>query len=254
LQLALRLDLAISPGEPPGPHTERAECDGAAPAIKRSFRRDNLKRWCGVRYIQAMPASSAKFSEIANADAGGAGRRISSLMQELGGRDPYTMWHSLRVRSYALRLADAVELEARLRRPLGLGARLHDIGKLALPEALLKKSADLTFEEEASVREHPVVGERMLAPMLRNRHVLAIVRGHHERYDGRGYPDGLQGEGIPLLARLVAIADCFDALTSSRAYREAISRARALEIISAGAATQFDPELVRHFIAMMGQR
>src|SRR5262249_55260525 len=158
---------------------------------KRSFRRHNLKRWCCVRYSQAMPASSAKLSKIDDARSNSGRRRISTLVRELAARDPYTLWHSLRVRSYALRLADAISLEGRLRPPLGLGAKLHDIGKLALPEALLKKSADLTFEEEASVREHPVVGERMLAPMLRSRHVLAIVRGHHERYDGRGYPDGL---------------------------------------------------------------
>jgi HD-GYP domain-containing protein (c-di-GMP phosphodiesterase class II) len=175
-------------------------------------------------------------------------RAITSLERALEARDAYTWRHSLRVRSYALRLADAVGLERRLRRQLGLAAKLHDIGKIALSDLVLNKTADLTPAEEAAVREHPANGERILAPVLRSRAVLAAVRGHHERFDGQGYPDGLAGERIPLLARLLTIADCFDALTSSRTYREALSRAQAAELLRQGAGSQFDPALVPAFI------
>src|SRR5262249_56530124 len=104
--------------------------------------------------------------------------------------------------------------------------------------------------EVALVREPPVLGERILCPIIRSQTVLAGIRGHHERLDGTGYPDGLRGDRIPLLARLIAIPDCFDALTSHRAYRAALPTEQALEVLRAGSGTQFDPEFVRVFIEM----
>jgi len=166
-------------------------------------------------------------------------------------RDPCTAGHSLRVRCYALRLADAVGLPKRQRKYLSLAAKLHDIGKVGVPEAVLNKPGALTEDEFRLIREHPVIGERILSPILRNPEVLAGIRGHHERLDGTGYPDGLAGERVPLLARLIAIPDCFDALTTSRAYRAALPAPKALEIIRASAGVHLDSEFVEAFVSIV---
>jgi response regulator RpfG family c-di-GMP phosphodiesterase len=176
---------------------------------------------------------------------------IDSLVRTLEARDPYTSGHSLRVRDYALRLAAALGLDERQRKQLSLAAKLHDIGKVGVPEAVLHKAEPLSPLEFALVREHPLIGERILSPIIRSRAVLAAIRGHHERYDGQGYPDRLAGQDIPLLARLIAVADCYDALTSSRAYRRPLPRPQALELIAAGAGTQFDPALSQAFLRVM---
>ena len=173
---------------------------------------------------------------------------IDSLVRTMEERDAYTAGHSLRVRRYSLALADALGLPPRQRKLLSLAAKLHDIGKAGVPEAVLNKPAALTDDEYRLVREHPVIGERILSPIIRNPEVMAGIRGHHERLDGGGYPDGLAGARIPLLARLIAIPDCFDALTTSRAYRDAMPLPRALEVLEAGAGTHFEPEFVRAFL------
>lgn len=178
-------------------------------------------------------------------------RAIDSLVRTLEARDPYTSGHSLRVRSYALELAGRLGLPPAQRKQIQLAAKLHDIGKVGLPESILNKAGRLTEDEYFFVRKHPIIGERILSPIIRNRQVLAAIRGHHERWDGRGYPDGLRREQIPLLARLIAVADSFDAMTSSRAYREAMTPREALSIIRAGTGTQFDPDLIAPFVDMI---
>jgi response regulator RpfG family c-di-GMP phosphodiesterase len=175
---------------------------------------------------------------------------IDSLVRTMEERDPYTAGHSMRVRAYALRLAAALGLDDTQQRLLSLAAKLHDIGKVGVPEAVLNKPAALTMAEALAVRQHPEIGERILAPVIRNRTVLAAIRGHHERLDGAGYPDGLKGTAIPLLARVIAVADCFDALTSARAYRGPLSVAQALESLQASAGAHLQPEFVRAFVAV----
>jgi putative two-component system response regulator len=173
---------------------------------------------------------------------------IDSLVRTLEARDSYTSGHSMRVRRFSLQLADALGLGPRDRKQISLAAKLHDIGKLGLPEIILNKHEPLTFEEVEAVREHPVIGERILTPIIKSHGVLAAIRGHHERFDGQGYPDRLAGEQIPLYARIISIADCFDAVTSSRAYRQAIAHEQAVELIRRNAGTQFDPRLVPQFL------
>ena len=173
---------------------------------------------------------------------------IASLVRTVEERDPYTAGHSRRVRIYTRQLAAAFGLDRRQRRQAGLAAMLHDIGKVGIPDAILHKPARLTPEEERIIRGHPEMGERILAPIVRSATVLAAIRGHHERLDGSGYPHGLAGEQIPLLARLIAIPDCFDALTTSRAYRPALPMQEALAILEAGAGSHFDPALVHTFL------
>jgi HD-GYP domain-containing protein (c-di-GMP phosphodiesterase class II) len=133
---------------------------------------------------------------------------------------------------------------------LGLAARLHDIGKVGIPEAVLNKPGPLTREEDLRVREHPVIGERILSPIIRSREVLAGVRGHHERLDGSGYPDGLAGDCIPLYARFIAVADCFDALTSRRTYHEPRPVGHAFDVLRSGAGTLFQAEFVDTFVKL----
>jgi putative two-component system response regulator len=173
---------------------------------------------------------------------------IDSLVRTLEARDPYTTGHSLRVRRYSLRLAKVLGLDRQQVQQLSLAAKLHDIGKVGIPEVILNKPSRLTQDEFCQIREHPIIGERILSPIIRNPAILAAIRGHHERLDGSGYPDGLHGSRLPVLARILAISDCFDALTSSRAYRDALPVFQALDILRAGAGTQFDPEFVRAFL------
>ncbi len=175
---------------------------------------------------------------------------IDSLVRTIEERDSYTAGHSRRVRSYALLLGQALGLDDRQARQLSLAAKLHDIGKVGVPEAILNKPAALTLAEHLLIREHPIIAERILASIVRSRAVLAGIRGHHERLDGTGYPDGLKGSQIPLLARVIAVVDSFDALTSARAYRAPLSAGQALETLQAAAGSHFQPEFVRAFVAL----
>lgn len=177
-------------------------------------------------------------------------RAIKSLVRTIEEKDAYTAGHSLRVSYYAQELARAMGLDPITRRRLSLAAKLHDIGKVAVPDSILTKPGPLTNEERCVIEEHPVTGERILMPVVRSKSVLAAIRHHHERIDGRGYPDRLRGAQIPLLARLIAVPDCFDALTSSRAYRNPLSLTEAKEILRSGAGTQLDADLVALFLPL----
>jgi len=136
-------------------------------------------------------------------------------------------------------------------RQLRLAGKLHDIGKVGMPEGILNKTTPLTMEEIGNMRDHPVIGERILSPIIRSKSVLSGIRHHHERWDGGGYPDGLAGDRIPLLARIISVADCFDALTSVRAYRTSLPLDAALAVLELEAGSQFDPALVPVFAEMM---
>ena len=135
------------------------------------------------------------------------------------------------------------------RKPYGSAAELHDIGKLALPEALLAKPGPLDDQEWELVREHTLIGERIIAADDGLGPVASIVRSTHERWDGGGYPDGLAGEEIPLAARIIAICDAYEAMTTTRAYRDALTHDEAVKELRDSAGTQFDPALVEMFIA-----
>lgn len=178
---------------------------------------------------------------------------ITSLARTMEERDPYTAGHSRRVQEYALSLARAIGLDSKQQRFLSLAAQLHDLGKVAVPDAILHKPGPLTTEEFAVVRQHPLVGERILKPVIRNRTILEAIRGHHERLDGTGYPDGRRGAEVSLLARLIAIPDCFDAMTTSRAYRSAMPIWQATQILREGAGSHFDAELTEVFLRIIPQ-
>jgi putative two-component system response regulator len=172
---------------------------------------------------------------------------IRTLAAELEARDRYMRGHMQRVAEYACALAEACGVRPEEIEILHRAADLHDIGQIAVSEQILTKPGALTEEERALVRNHPAAGERIIGPMTFLGAARPIIRSHHERMDGSGYPDGLRGDAIPRLARMLTVADSFDAMTSERPYRPAMSRQRAAEEMEAGAGRQFDPELVRVF-------
>jgi putative two-component system response regulator len=154
---------------------------------------------------------------------------ILSLALTIEARDEYTEGHCQRLASYGVALGTALGLDRPDLTALHRGGYLHDIGKIGIPDAILRKPSSLTPEEFALMRTHPIIGERLCGDLRLLARVRPIVRHHHERFDGSGYPDGLRGDAIPLLAQIVGIVDVFDALTSNRPYRRALSFAAACE-------------------------
>ena len=176
---------------------------------------------------------------------------VQSLAEALEVKDPYTRGHSIRVSHYSSAIARVLELDTDVVRQIELGGQVHDIGKIGVREAVLNKPGALTDEEYRHIMTHMTVGWRILAPLLGEAPLsLSIVRSHHERWDGRGMPDGLVGAAIPLEARITAVADSYDAMTSGRPYRVAqLTAAQALEEVRANSGTQFDPDVVKAFLA-----
>lgn len=175
-----------------------------------------------------------------------------TLVDALEARDRYTCGHSTRVAVMAGKVARRVLGHAADAAEIQLAARLHDIGKVAVPDRLLDKPSSLTPEEVALMDTHPLVGESILRPIAQLRNVAVIIRNHHERWDGAGYPDGLSGEHIPVGSRILALADTFDAMTSQRPYRSSLSVVEAREEIAGHLGTQFDPTIGLTFLDMIG--
>jgi putative two-component system response regulator len=174
---------------------------------------------------------------------------IQMLARALEAKDAYTRGHSIRVSQYAVGTAQRLGFDGSSLDGIRLGGELHDIGKIGTREAVLHKPGTLTDEEFRQITEHPVLGERMLLPLARESpDVLRIVRSHHERLDGRGFPDGLRGEMIPIEARIVAVADSFDAMTTERPYRDARQPDAAVAELRRVAGTQLDPAAVEAFV------
>jgi putative two-component system response regulator len=174
---------------------------------------------------------------------------VQMLARALEAKDAYTRGHSIRVSQYAVAMASRMGFAGVSLDGIRLGGELHDIGKIGTREAVLHKPGTLTAEEFRQITEHPLLGERMLSPLAQESpDVLRIVRSHHERLDGRGFPDGLRGEKIPIEARIVAVADAFDAMTTRRPYRESRSPADALAELRRVAGSQLDPEAVEAFV------
>ncbi len=170
-----------------------------------------------------------------------------ALAEAILSRDPYTGGHTRRVVDYSLKLADALALSAKEKEDLKLASILHDIGKIGIDDAILRKGGLLSTEEEEKMRKHPQIGARIIGCAEEIKDVMPGVRHHHERFDGSGYPDRLKGEAIPLQARIITITDAFDALTTDRPYCKAIDPEAALVELAGGAGSHFDPRLVETF-------
>ena len=174
-----------------------------------------------------------------------------SLAAAVEAKDPYTAGHARRVTAYAMVMA-AAHGEIDLQR-FELAGSLHDVGKIGIPDAVLNKPGRLTAEEFAAVEKHPEIGVQILEPLIQDTLVLNVVRSHHERWDGNGYPQKLIGEQIPLAARILAVADTLDAMSSSRAYRKGLPWSTVVDEIRRCSGTQFDPAVVALFERTLSQ-
>jgi putative nucleotidyltransferase with HDIG domain len=169
---------------------------------------------------------------------------LHSLAAALGAHDGDTHGHSQRVTALAVALARQLRLDHRLVEHTRLAGMLHDIGKIGIRESVLNKPGALSDDEYAHIKTHPVISQNILEPVLWEPQVVRLIRSHHERYDGAGYPDGLAGQDIPLGARVLAVADAFDAMTSERPYRSSMTPERAREVLREGRGSQWDPAVV----------
>lgn len=175
---------------------------------------------------------------------------ISILAQAVEMRDEYTGGHTARVTNYAHMLGGQLNLSAEQLRLIRIGTPLHDVGKIGIDDAILRKPGRLTPEESRVMQTHTVKGAAILATIPDLEPIIPIVRSHHERWDGRGYPDGLAGEAIPILARVVAVADSFDAMTTDRPYRKGLAAEEAFEEVARLSGQQFDPQCAAGFLAI----
>lgn len=178
---------------------------------------------------------------------------VRTLAEVCEAKDSYTRSHLDRTHQYAMMLTRRVAPQYAERAEIGFGFLLHDIGKVGIPEAILNKPGPLTDEERAVMRTHTVIGEQLVEPLRLLGDAVGIIRSHHERWDGKGYPEGLAGEEIYLPARIFMLSDAFDAMTTDRPYRKALPVEVALEEIERHAGTQFDPELARAWVAMVDE-
>jgi two-component system cell cycle response regulator len=195
-----------------------------------------------------MNAVVAKLREL---ESPSASIRLAGLVDRLELKEGYAGEHTAAVSALALAIAKELKLSAAERRCVELGALLHDVGKLSIPDRVLTKPGPLNELEWTAMRRHAALGERLLAHILDQAAVLAIVRSHHERWDGSGYPDGMSGDEIPLAARIVAVADAFQAMIEPRPYRAPRTPASALEEISSQSGRQFDPVCVKALRAVV---
>jgi putative nucleotidyltransferase with HDIG domain len=209
-----------------------------------------LRRWRLERRIATVVSALGLERGGVGPAVGGPGNRLEllqTLVCHLEARDPYMHGHSRRVARYSSLVAARLGLHGDKLGHVRLAAALHDLGKLRTPTAILHKPGGLTDEEYAVVKQHAATGARMIEALADDAELAATVRHHHERLDGTGYPDGLQGESIPLASRIIAVADTFDALTADRPYRSARPHKVALDILRAEAGTQLDGDVVTAF-------
>ena len=175
---------------------------------------------------------------------------IESIVAALDARDAYTASHSDRVADMVLVLAAALGLDEDETTRIHMAAHLHDIGKIAVPDSVLRKAGPLTRPEWEEMRRHPVTGYEILRKIDDFKEIAILVRHHHERWDGRGYPDGLKGDEISVWAQVVSLADVYDALSCKRVYKDAFPRERVLEMIREGECGVFSPRLLACFFSV----
>ena len=170
------------------------------------------------------------------------------LMRALDAKDNYTIEHTQKVAALSMKIADKLKLTENEKMILQISAYFHDIGKIGMPDNILQKSGPLHDEEFMQIKSHPVIGSDIIGEIEELREVAKIIRHHHEKYDGSGYPDGLKGEEIPYFSRILTIADIYDALTSRRVYKNEISKQQVLSEMQKNSGIQFDPYLLQVFL------
>ena len=176
---------------------------------------------------------------------------IGILRQTVEAKDPYTRGHSDRVSEYSVLIGKKLGLDEKTLHILKIGGLFHDIGKIGIPDSILLKESKLSDEEYSQIKNHPMIGVHMLGDAAIFTDILPIIKHHHERYDGRGYPSQLVGDDIPYVARIAAVADTFDAMTSKRSYRDSLPIDVVRAEIERCSGTQFDPNIAKVFLDIM---
>lgn len=176
---------------------------------------------------------------------------IGILRQTVEAKDPYTRGHSDRVSEFAVLIGTKMGLDEKTIHILKIGGLFHDIGKIGIPDSILLKESKLSDDEYSQIKNHPTIGAHILGNATVFQDIIPIVKYHHERYDGRGYPSQLAGTDIPLIARITAVADAFDAMTSKRTYRDSLPIEKVKEEIERCSGTQFDPEIAKVFLDIL---
>jgi len=179
---------------------------------------------------------------------------VETLVRAIQARDQYTSGHSSRVSRYCLQIAEKLDLDTKDKHHVYLTSMLHDIGKIGIPDDLLNRPGRLSEEEMEKVRQHPSMGASMLQALGQMHPIVPFIKHHHEAYDGSGYPDGLKGDKIPLVSRIVSVADTYDAMTSDRPYRKARSKMEAIEELKRCAGSAFDPKVVNAFLEVLDEQ
>lgn len=223
-----------------------AQADNAMYAAKRLGR--NQTRSAHEPLVQTLENTESEHKAAAQVESQAM---IEALLASLAARDPDTVQHMHRVSALALNLALALGVDNNEAHLVSVGGLLHDIGKLAIPDAILGKPGKLEEHERTSILQHPAIGATILQSIHSLQAAAPIVRAHHEQINGLGYPDGLRGDEIPLAARIVAVADVYDAMTSARPYQAAKSSSEALRILQKGAGTHFDPRVVETLTSLL---
>jgi len=212
---------------------------------KEDFNKDDLKFFQALANQASIAIQNAQlYSELRSLFL----NTIRSIVNAIDAKDPYTKGHSERVTKYSVLLAKHLKLQQNIIESVQLASLLHDVGKIGIDEKILRKPSKLTDEEYNEIKKHPVIGENILKPIESLKEILPAIRHHHERWDGRGYPDNLKENQIPFIARIIALADTYDAITSDRPYRKGKDKEYAIYEIKRCSGLQFDPYLVKKFI------
>ncbi len=178
---------------------------------------------------------------------------VKTLSGAIDAKDTYTNGHSIRVAEYSREIARRAGFQEEAQSDVYMMGLLHDVGKIGIPDAIINKPARLTDEEYSVIRNHPVVGAEILGNITEFPKLSTGAKWHHERYDGRGYPDGISGENIPAEARIIAVADAYDAMSSRRSYRDVLPQAQLREEMEKGVGTQFDPVFAQIMLTMIDE-
>ena len=178
---------------------------------------------------------------------------VTALSGAIDAKDTYTNGHSTRVAEYSREIARRIGLSEKEQDDIYMMGLLHDVGKIGVPDAIINKPAKLTDEEYSIIKQHPIMGAEILKNITEFPKLSTGARWHHERYDGRGYPDGISGEEIPLEARIIAIADAYDAMSSRRSYRNVLPQSQICSEVQKGKGTQFDPAFAEIMLSMIDE-
>ena len=234
--------------------------EGAIDFLRKPFRKDvaiqRIRRILELSYLQKnLQQEVEKQTEVAESRRESVERlswqMVQALASTIDAKDSYTNGHSTRVAKYSVMLAEKMGYTGEKLEQLQYAAMLHDIGKIGVPREIINKPSKLTDEEYAIIKTHPAIGENILKEVSEIPDIAIGARWHHERYDGKGYPDGIKGEEIPELARIIGVADAYDAMTSKRSYRDVLPQEVVIGELEKGKSTQFDPEIAQLMIELI---